>query len=186
MSVVAKIIKSWGVLSVAILLVLVQCAKHIQSMRSMLYFQAGLGACPPRKILKISATRLNLEAILANHSNEIVSSYYSRLPYQSRIIDYDVTKCIYWGALPLSSESPAPLAPTFHHHCMFTYTSYSIHAYTMYVYTYLCDTNTKAHTCMQIRMYTHTNTRKCSYTHTQTHEHTRSVYIVVKMDTAKL
>ena len=29
-----------------------------------------LGGMPPRKILKISATRLNLKAMLANHSNE--------------------------------------------------------------------------------------------------------------------
>jgi len=39
----------------------------------------GSGGMPPRKILKNkcygSATRLNLEAVLANPSNEIVSSY---------------------------------------------------------------------------------------------------------------
>ena len=46
--------------------------------------------------------RLNLEAVLANHSTEIVSSYQSLLPGQSHVMTCAITKCIYWkGSAPL-------------------------------------------------------------------------------------
>jgi len=71
----------------------------------------------PEHALFLQGSR-NLEAILANHGNEIVSSYYYRIDHVLWIMTSQNAFIggVGGGALLLSSESweaPDPLAPTF-------------------------------------------------------------------------
>ena len=62
-------------LSVATLQVLITVHKvHPEHMKHALFLGES-GGMPPRKFVKNKYSKVNLEAILAIHSNEIVSSY---------------------------------------------------------------------------------------------------------------